>query len=149
MKQFVRSFFLLAIAVAVFFTGAGVTIMNYCCNMCSEQTIFAMEHRCGAEEHHGDKADDCCSSHEAACADHNDSNDKADHCSASRLSIDLDASMSRPHVATPFVWLSDASLFSVQLLPSDTVEAEYKEHIEMPPTVPPRSYLSLIRVLII
>lgn len=149
MRQVVKTLFLLAIAAAVFYTGAGVTIMNYCCNKCSEQTLFAMEHKCDAERHHVQTSDDCCSSPKSACNDHTTSDEKTKHCSASRLSIDLDSSMSRPHVATPFLWLSDASLFSVQLLPSHTIEDDNEDYIEMPPTSPPRSYLSLIRVLII
>lgn len=148
MKQFVRSLFLLAIAAAVFFTGAGVTVVSYCCNKCSEQTLFAMEHRCGSDKHHED-TNSCCSTHAGdACQKHNNS-EGSKHCSASRLSIDLDSSMSRPHVATPFVWLTDASLSTIQLLPSSTIDTGYEEHIEMPPTLLPRSYLSLIRVLII
>ena len=150
MKRFVHSILLLAIAVAVFFTGAGVTVVNYCCTTCSEQTFLMMDHQCGTQAHHSEESADCCSSHNTpVCEAHTSGHDSDEHCSASRLSIDLDSSMSRPHVATPFVWISDASLFLIKLLPEDKVDTAYEEHIEAPPTLPPRSYLSLIRVLII
>lgn len=153
MKKFVHSLLLLAIAVAVFLTGAGVTIVNYCCSTCSEQTLLMTSgHTCclmgQSNENDGHS---CCSSanKEEGCESHSATHGEEEHCSASRLSFDLDSSMFRPHVATPFVWISDASLFLSSLLTTDTFDTDYKEYIDTPPKLPPREYLSFIRVLII
>ncbi|MDR2949427.1 MAG: hypothetical protein LBV71_09480 [Prevotella sp.] len=151
-KKFAQTLILLIAAVTVFLTGAGVTIVNYCCTSCSGQTLFMTEqHICCAQGQHETESESCCSSKEAShdtCE--GESYTKDTHCTASRLSIDIDAASFRPHVAIPFVWISDAS----QALPT-TILPEIVEYndgytlFKSPPEAHPREYLSLIRVLII
>jgi hypothetical protein len=148
MKKFGQTLILLIAAATVFFTGAGVTIMNYCCTTCSGQTLFMTEqHVCCAQARQVEDVSGCCSV--KATAHHNTF--KSDtHCTASRLSIDIDASSFRPQVATPFIWISDASLaVTLSIFPEKVEYTDEYAQFESPPGIPPRDYLSLIRVLII
>jgi hypothetical protein len=153
MKKFAQRFILLIAAVTVFLTGAGVTIVNYCCTSCSGQTLFMTEqHICCAQGHNEAKAGSCCSAKETShdtCE--NDSNFTQDtHCTASRLSIDIDASSFRPHVATPFVWISDAlPVLCASIIPVKVEYADDYTSFRSPPDSPPREYLSFISILII
>ncbi len=150
MKKFVQKIILLIIAATVSLTGAGVTIMNYCCTSCSGQTLFMTEqHICCSELEFAEVAGCCTVTHQ-----HNECNGlsyaDATHCTTSRLSVDIDASSFRPHISIPFVWIAD----SYHLIPSFILSDEDQNNDECtlfksPPEIPPRDYLSLIRVLII
>lgn len=148
MKKFALRTVLLVTSVIVFLTGTGVTIVNYCCSGCTvEQTLVIT------------KAHSCCSKVEEtkqySCCDlsrnHNEgkcSIESGSHCKASRLSTDLDASAYRPHITSPFVWISDTPV--THLIALDQFEnTDIYIQFESPPKIPPRDYLSLIRVLII
>ncbi|WP_108822969.1 hypothetical protein [Dysgonomonas sp. Marseille-P4361] len=152
----VQRVILIIIAATVFLTGMGVTVINFCCSSCGEQTlIMTQKHTCCSQERGQTDAD----IHKSCCAEKvsiekktsaNTFFDDAEHCSSSRLSIDIDASSFRPQVASPFVWLS-ATLpntlgTTVSLTLGDT--KEYTQ-LKTPTKIPPREYLSLIRVLII
>lgn len=152
MKKSAQRVILLIAAVAMFFTGAGVTIVNYCCTSCSGQTLFMTEqHICCAEEHHETEDESCCSTKETprdTCK--SDAYTVDNHCTATRLSIDIDASSFKPHVAIPFVWISDATFaIAASILSARTERADDYSSFKSPPDIPPREYLSLIRVLII
>ncbi|MDU1889821.1 MAG: hypothetical protein E6767_03960 [Dysgonomonas sp.] len=148
MKRLAQNIILIIAAVTVFFTGTGVTIMNFCCSNCAEQTFFMTQaHTCCLEAAENKS---CCSSHQEATdySDHCYKNDS--HCKASRLSVDIDSSTSRPHVITPFVWVADAAwILPINILPSRVDSAVDTIQFESPPKILPREYLSLIRVLII
>ncbi len=155
MKRFAQNFILIIAAATVFFTGAGVTIINYCCNSCSEQTLFMTEqHTCCSLEHQkAEQKGDCCSmhkdvSHNESCEDTSFTQDIS--CTTSRLSIDIDASSFRPIVSVPFVWISDVSpTIPLSILTDNSLYTQDNSIFESPPDIPPREYLSLIRVLII
>jgi len=152
MKKFGQTLILLIAAATVFFTGAGVTIMNYCCTTCSGQTLFMTEqHICCAQASQTEEVSGCCSVKDTAHHDTCEASFKSEaHCSASRLSIDIDASSFRPQVAIPFVWVSAASLaVTSNVLPEKVEYTDEYAQFESPPEIPPRDYLSLIRVLII
>ncbi len=153
MNKLMHHIVIIIAAIAVFFTGTGVTVMSYCCTGCITE-VFADKQQscCLSEEAMPIEESDCCTmhgdmAHNEICANTISSVDE--HCTSSRLSIDLDSSMFRPHVASPFVWLSDVPVFSVNLLPKDIERVDVVQHVDDPPTIPPRSYLSLIRVLVI
>ena len=151
MKKFAQTLILLIAAATIFLTGAGVTIVNYCCTSCSGQTLFMTEqHICCVQEHDAE-SNSCCSSKEMShdtCE--GDIYTKDTHCTASRLSIDIDAASFRPHVATPFVWISDASLtITTTILPKIVEYDDSYTLFKSPPDTHPREYLSFIRVLII
>jgi len=153
MKKFAQISLLLIVAVTVFLTGAGVTIVNYCCTSCSGQTLFMTGiHTCCDKINYAEENQSCCSHHETICDDTNNGFEygKDTHCTASRLSIDIDASSFRPQVSIPFVWISDASFtLPAILLPDDAECTNDYIHFKTPPDISPREYLSFIRVLII
>ena len=159
MKQFATRIILIIAAVAVFFTGAGVTFIIYCCSGCeTEQTlVMTKEHSCCLQKTVAGKSHSCCASHSDntsesdqtdadACATHMDKN----HCQISRLSADINLSVFRLQVSNPFVWISGTypALLS-GVLCHQVNEGDTYALSESPPIIPPREYLSLIRVLII
>lgn len=155
MKKITQHIVLLIAAIAVFFTGTGVTIINYCCSHCeAEQTLIMAS------------VPDCCSQkkvviEQTCCSDHNSSNNhKSDsdgcnvsnkeHCKATRLSSDIDIATARQHLQIPYVWISDLySSLPTSIVLSKIEVADKLAELESPPDIPPREYLSLIRVLII
>lgn len=149
----VQRIMLLIVAATVFLTGAGVTIINYCCTSCSGQTLFiTTNHICCTESQPSHEGGSCCSSEKEVSNEMCEGLQIADlsHCTASRLSIDIDASSYRPQVSIPFVWISDAATY---LQDSFTINNEQINNTfdrsKAPPEIPPRKYLSLIQVLII
>jgi hypothetical protein len=155
MKKFVQKFILLIAAATVFFTGAGVTIINYCCTSCSGQTLIMTEkHVCCAQEQHiAEPATNCCpvqteTAQNDPCGNSVFSQDM--HCTASRLSMDIDASSFRPLISVPFVWISGILPYIPVSASSDNATcADGYTTFEPPPDIPPREYLSLISILII
>lgn len=147
---------LLIVATTVFLTGMGVTVINFCCPSCSEQTLFmTKKHVCCSEKAESNtvrQTKSCCSG--TATIDkgecHDSSFSKAGHCSPSRLVTDKDASSFRPQISSPFVWLSETLTNALNTtLPNTVGDAKDYTHLKIPSTIPPREYLSLIRVLII
>ena len=151
----VQRIILLIVAVTVFFTGAGVTIINYCCTSCSGQTLFMAEkHQCCSASDHSHQDGSCRTLPSAAkteanaCESSTYANDT--HCTASRLSIDIDASSFRPQISIPFVWVSDAIVPILDVFVADSRHAgELLACFSPPPDITPREYLSFIQVLII
>lgn len=151
MKKLAQHIMLLVITVTVFLTGTGVTIVNFCCSNCAEQTLFITKvHSCCSESASGETKS-CCSNSDKnseanTCCDHT----KKDHCKASRLSVDTDSSSYRPLVYNPFIWVSEAAAFlPAHILPINIESTDSDIKFESPPKIPPREYLSLIKVLII
>lgn len=154
MKRFAHILILVTLSVTVFLTGAGVTIINYCCSSCSEQTLFVTQHHvCCLQDPSSNDEDSCCESGKETVnksCEHEQSYEKTDHCTASRLAIDIDSASFRPHVITPFFWISDVQLIqSISLLSNKIEVFDNYTLFDRPPEIPPRQYLSMIRVLII
>lgn len=159
MKQLVTKIILVIAAVAVFFTGAGVTFIIYCCSGCdTEQTLVVTKaHTCCSKQMVSEEGHSCCASHTHYTPESNQSEAKgcsthfdAGHCQTSRLSADIDLSVFRPQVSNPFVWISDAyPVLLSSISPDPTNDDDAYVRFESPPNIPPREYLSLMRVLII
>ncbi len=159
MKQLVTRIILVIAAVAVFFTGAGVTFIMYCCSGCqAEQTLVVTKaHTCCSQKMIAEESHSCCASH----SHHTPASSQADadgctthidegYCQTSRLSADIDLSVFRPQVSNPFVWISDSYPVLLSSVLSDQInDTDTYAQFESPPNIPPREYLSLIRVLII
>lgn len=147
---------LLIIATTVFLTGMGVTVIDFCCPSCSEQTLFmTKQHACCSEKTEQtteDHTQTCCSNTKTAdlstCQETSYSN--TDHCSPSRIMTDKDASSFRPQVSSPFVWLTEtlAHTLSSALPVAVNSTIDYTQ-LKIPSIIPPREYLALIRILII
>lgn len=156
MKQQLRRIILFIAAISVFTTGMGVNLVQYCCSNCkSEANIFQQhfcadvadvelaleeETSCCGKGHVGQEASDC---------DLDKIAEKCSKCSVTRLSIDLDSSISKPNVFVQTVLLTDLPILTTSLL------LDKKEYLLQfltnpdPPKISPREYLSLIRILII
>ena len=130
---------------------AAVTIVNCQCIACDKQPVFmSVQQVCCSPTPQTEEVKGCCASQNACHNTDQTEYSKDKHCAISRMAIDIDASSFRPHVSTPFVWITDAFFIqAVSILP-DIVEHD-DEYIcfKTPPDTPPREYLSLIRVLII
>ena len=106
---------------------------------------------CSSTGHSG-KSMSCCSANKEVHKEYCGAKSETDngHCSASRLTIDIDGSTFRPHVVVPMMWISDTSLSQQITILSDIVEiADEYTLFKNPPDIPPREYLSMLRVLII
>lgn len=158
MKKLVNRIILLIAAVAVFFTGAGVTYIVYCCLGCETEQMLVVTkaHTCCSQKEVAQETYSCCASHihhthpsghsADGCTTHFDEG----YCQMFRLSTDIDLSVFRPHVSSPFVWISDAYPVLLPGFLSDQInDTDTYSQFESPPDIPPRKYLSLIRVLII
>lgn len=154
MKKSGHIILLMILAVAVFYTGTGVTIMKYCCPDCKPSyAIVGQKHIC----HNPEESPDTCST-QVSCpncgaVDTDEGtisyNAKGSGCASSRVSIDLDSQHFRPQVQTPFVWLSAVDNLFLTGNEETAKSTDFVSYTESPPSVVPRSYLSLIRVLII
>lgn len=152
MKRFAKISVLLIIAVTVFFTGAGVTIINYCCSSCNEQTLFMTEkHACCAKSVHLSETKSCCSANnENTTANEGQAYRNDPHCTASRLSIDIDASSFRSQVYSPFVWVTNIPFCLTERFPSyNEINQLFFIRFKSPPDISPERYLSIIQTFII
>lgn len=156
MKKFTQSIVMLIAAIAVFFTGAGVTIINYCCSNCeAEQTlIMASAHDCCSQKEIAVEHASCCSAHTSTTEENTGSNtcniSNSEHCKVTRLSSDIEVTSARQHLYVPYIWISDLSpSLSTTIVSNKIEDANKLTEFESPPEIPPREYLSLISVLII
>lgn len=155
MKQKVRNIFILLMAVTVFFVGAGVTIVDLCCSNCVENLISIKKnanHNCWDLAAISDKTshsccqDDagsdsgmlpCTNKHEGKC------------CDAERLSVDIDNRTFKPDLAnSALIWSTVHCQCCCFCHTSDIEQTSVYSYTDDIP-LPPREYLSLLRVLII
>ena len=154
MKKSGHIIILLILAAVVFYTGTGVTIMKYCCPDCEPSyAIVGQKHTC----HNQDESSDTCAM-PVSCPNCGDAEPdrnmssykvKGGGCASTRVSVDLDSQHYRPQMQIPVVWLSIMNSSSLWGKEEPAKAAEFVSYPESPPTIVPRSYLSLIRVLII
>ncbi|MBB4037098.1 hypothetical protein GGR21_003013 [Dysgonomonas hofstadii] len=151
MKRFAQRILLLVAAATVFITGMGVTIVNCQCIACDKQPIFmSTQQLCCSSTAQAEQTKACCASQGSCHTTGQTEYSKDKHCAISRVAIDIDASSFRPHVSTPFVWISDALFVQpISVLPDIVEHDDEYIYYKTPPDTPPREYLSFIRVLII
>lgn len=161
MKQYIHKIILLIAAIAVFTTGMGVNLVKYCCADCQKEVIFMLGHDCNEIHHHYHNS--CCNhedisstinhdghTHDLSSVSSNGCINNDSHCSISRISIDLDSFVfNKPQLVAPVVWLSEVPVLLLKLIPQEILCSNRCEHLEIPPSDPPRAYLSFIRILII
>lgn len=141
MKKSIQHIAILLIAFAVFFTGAGVTVVNYCCSTCETVVASQTDHACCFE-------DGLDHQHVCDCTSHS-SQEEHQCATTERLTIDLDNSSSKPQLAPLSTLLAHDF---IHVCVSCAAQYEYNSQTDTyddPPVMPTRSYLSLIRVLII
>lgn len=155
MKRIGHTIILLLLAAVVFYTGTGVTVMKYCCSNCkASYSILGQKHTCMHPEEaneSGLKTGSCpmCS---GVVADENNVlsyTSKSIGCEAARISVDLDLHQFRAYISVPFVWLSDIEESSFGYNNESVRFSDLLAYSEPPPNIIPRTYLSMIQVLII
>lgn len=155
MKVKYRNILVLFLAAIVFFVGAGVTVVDLCCSKCVDEVMSMNMHMddcmkaemktespacCSQEDHsmdHSENTSLCVSGHTDKC------------CDAKRVSMDLDRLVHQPNLLHSMVWTSVPAFISNFLLVSDNNDFFVVGEARDPIPIPPRNYLSLIRVLII
>lgn len=156
MKQRIRNIFILLIASLVFFVGAGVTIVNLCCVNCIPMVFSPKEHtdHCASlaelDSHKEMKSccnDDSMPKDNKSCTNHHDENECG---TTERISVDISNTTFKPVIADPLVWC--VMTLHTDLLSSiitQDLDSDINNEGRPPIPIPPRDYLSLIRVLII
>ncbi len=154
MKKLGNTIILLIMATVVFYTGTGVTIMQYCCVNCeSSYGILGQRHNCHTESDVSENTlEYTCPNCSSTAEEHiNDFSfdAKKSGCTSLRVSIDLDSHQNRPHISIPFVWLPDFEDMYVSVNKFEENVLDLFVESNPPPYTIPRSYLSMLQVLII
>lgn len=159
MKQFVTRVILVIAAAAVFLTGAGVTYMIYCCSGCKTESALTVTEvqACCSQKAVVGASHSCCTSHcdNTSTSNQTDVDECAIHvdevyCQISHLSADIDLSVFRTQMSNPFIWVSNTyPVLLFRVLSDQANDIGTYALSESPPNIPPREYLSLIRVLVI
>lgn len=156
MKQRIRNIFILSIACLVFFVGAGVTIINLCCINCIPMVFSPKEHNAHcllvSDLKTSEDTHSCCNENsmpkeDKACTDQHDEHECG---TTERISVDINNTVFKPTIANPLVW-SVMTLHTdlLSCLVSNTLNYDIGNEGRTPIPIPPREYLSLIRILII
>ena len=158
-------------AALVFYGGAGINLISFCCNVCRSEGIEAIisENRCISHQHshtHSGQlshhVSDChknvchtCTEEHFACnrdeySDSHGNQSDGDCCSLTRISFDWTVQ----HVSKQEISLVVQDLFfhtPLTVLPQDSHLTDTPTtHIPHgPPVIPPRDYLSTLRILLI
>ncbi|MDU1905141.1 MAG: hypothetical protein E6772_10185 [Dysgonomonas sp.] len=152
MKTKYRNILVLFLAVIVFFVGAGVTIVDLCCTNCVENVLAMNTHNsaCGVLDTEIDKHS-CCSNPDTS----NDvspctSQHEGECCGVERIDVDIDHRVFKPDLGdfavSDFIHCFCCCFCHTHDIAENIVSlSPYSEAIP----IPPREYLSLLRVLII
>ena len=151
MKQKVNNILITFLATIVFFVGTGVNVFNLCCANCADNLVSHVNGLCNEADFSSMQTMTCCNEQETStdadnCASHHQKNDQ--HCSVERVSKDIQNTQVNTPIIAPFVWsllLSGTTVADLADANLNTFEQSYKTPIP----IPPREYLSLIRILII
>ncbi|WP_459189374.1 hypothetical protein ACGE0T_04675 [Parabacteroides sp. APC149_11_2_Y6] len=145
MKNALTYLFVVFLAALVFYGGAGVNLVTYCCTDCSSEGVTALlESKCCDIHHHHHcvpekgEMSPCCHSGDGDC------------CSMERISFDWSSFHSSDINLQPVVTdlLYSDSFLSVLPLVSELKEPFYADRTG-PSWVCPRIYLSLLTTLLI
>jgi len=157
MKQFLRYFSILSLALVVFLVGSGVNYIHYCCSECSKKGIGEVAKELNLANLpvapvHSSEADDCCTgkteSPKPTTCGHMMQTGKQDCCKISRLQIDLNDQIAKITVNADFTWHVD--LPNNQLLSAIAERPVVStEPVYPPPLHSSRLLLSLKSVLLI
>ena len=145
MKQLLKYTLLTFLAALIFYGGAGVNLVSYCCSNCFNaglQAVIASE--------------TCCTTHEQESAtagktDYKTFIDKSHHCGITRVEFEWTTSEDDGSLLIiPFVTdvLYDLSYTSL-LTESEASEPLFIDEADPPTVLPPRDYLSLLTTLLI
>lgn len=142
MKRSLSYIIITFLALIVAYGGSGVSLMVYCCGVCQEQGMPAVEeHACCGESVHSHQevgeSEACLHAHSFPCG-------------VTRISFDWTSSFSVLPTLTPVVIDLDSSFdIAASLTPSFQTKDVVSEHLSGPPLLHPRLYLSVLNQLLI
>ena len=147
MKNTVTSICVVIMALLLFYGGAGVNLITYCCNDCrAEGVAVLMEDRCCEihEHQHCSESDT-----KNDCTDHSHA-DEEDCCDVERVDFEWNALQIPPMQMQPVVLDLAALMATIYSLIPDPYVQSY-DFIEKwdPPVTCPKVYLSLLNTLLI
>lgn len=145
MKNRVTYLFVVLLASLIFYGGAGVNLITYCCGDCQTEGVAVLlnDNCCEVHEH------DCCGTTPEPQAGHSCCNDE-DCCGIQRIDFEWSSSDNPVVELQPAVMelLSyGSSLYS--LIPYPTNNKYFASSQDSPPVVCPRIYLNMLSVLLI
>jgi len=168
MKRALTNTIAILMATLVFYGGAGVNMVSYCCNLCRSEGITAiLDDKCCDIHHHNhseQKTSACCkntcdshveeidngTSH-TSCSLHNEYA-SADYCNMERISFDWfvhNSSEQETDLSPITLDLLTCYLSEISHLDIITNGGKHTPTSHGPPTVLPRDYLSILTVLLI
>lgn len=145
MKNTVTYLFIVFLATLIFYGGAGVNLITYCCGDCRTEGVAVLLN------------DNCCEVHEHSCCGAageatacNSGCCEDDCCGVERISFDWSSSANPVVELQPAVidLLSFASPLA-SLLPIPSIKEYTAQDQDGPPVVCPRIYLNLLTTLLI
>ena len=157
MKNAVKYLFTFILAALIFYGGAGINLVSYCCGDCRSAGVEVVlnEKCCEIHDHTHQHHKDCSHTHHSTDANHNhfgNSIQEEDCCDLQRLDFEWDSSITRIQQPVPVeLDMSVMGLPSLTLLTAlvdKNTEAEPDKYIP-PLIVCPRVYLSLLTTLLI
>ena len=145
MEKKVTGLFTLLLAALIFYGGAGVNIVTYCCNDCRSEGVAVLQESSCCEVHgHEHKQDTGISETTPSCQTEDAS------CDLERISFDWNSAGQYAVNLQPLVVdLLSFGISPVSLIPVVAANHLFYSDGESPPIVCPRIYLSLLTTLLI
>lgn len=146
MKNTVTYLFVVFLASLVFYGGAGVNFVTYCCNDCRTEGVAVLIN------------DNCCEVHGHDCCDATADEETScssgccedDCCGLERISFDWSSSHNPIVDLQPVeIDLLPFNLSLTSLMPVPTIKEYFAQDQDNPPVVCPRVYLHLLATLLI
>ena len=146
MKNTVTYLCIVFLAALIFYGGAGVNLITYCCGDCRTEgvTVLLKDNCCEVHEHSCcDAAADEAAACKSGCCEEDD-------CGLERISFDW-SSFSNPIIELQPVVIDLLSFVFPQasLLPIPSIKEYIPQDQDGPPVVCPRIYLNLLTTLLI
>ena len=159
-------------AASVFYGGAGINMISYCCNVCRSVGIDAVTNGKCCDIHHHDHSGRYIAHHASVCCEntcdkhvenhpvvavltgcnHHSEFESTDCCNMKRISFDLFAqSLLKQEInLSPLLTdLFSGDILTVSHLDNISIGEKLTHAPHGPPTVLPRDYLSILTVLLI
>lgn len=153
MKQPIQKILTLCFAALIFFVGAGFTVVDFCCSGCIEEQFFTQSHggSCCESAKNEAKTDSHCATDGVKHTEHSKCTNphEGECCVSERVSFDLDNRISKIELNNSFVSAFVHCYCCCFCHTEDITESFSGYNYLNTEPIPPRDYLSLIRVLII
>lgn len=155
MKEIATKIILVFLSITVFTTGMGATITSFCCDNCASSFFAEISN---TEQHNHKELHSCCAhksdstTKKATChhSSKNHQSERKDCCKIERHSQILDSYHSKPALTLPFVWISQQPIMLTQSINIKENSSGLLSYLKIPPNIiDTRTYLSIIRILII